>query len=190
MKRVRTRTLLTIGAVVALALFAHFCVTVLPAPPRGARPGPVAIADRALIVPVAGVATDRLEDTFTQAREHGSRPHDAIDILAPRGTPVVAAAAGTVEKLFVSERGGNTIYVRSPDRRWTDYYAHLDAWRPGLKEGDAVLPGQVLGTVGSTGNADPAAPHLHFAVSRVSADQRWYEGTPVNPYPMLVAGRR
>ena len=89
--------------------------------------------------PVAGVQADQLLDTYTQARA-GGRPHDAIDIMAPAGTPVVAAAEGTVEKLFFSQGGGGiTAYVRSPDRRWTYYYAHLQGYAPGLREGQRVM---------------------------------------------------
>ena len=142
-------------------------------------------ADR-LVIPVLGVARAGLRDTFADRR--GGRSHDAIDIMAPAGTPVLAAAPGTIEKLLVSDAGGNTIYVRSTDRRTIYYYAHLERYAAGAQEGQAVTPGQRLGTVGSTGNADPAAPHLHFAVLRVAPTGRWWEsGAPVNPYPLLVA---
>jgi murein DD-endopeptidase MepM/ murein hydrolase activator NlpD len=144
-----------------------------------------------LLIPVAGVAPGQLTDTFTQARGSG-RSHDAIDIMAPRGTPVLAATEGTVEKLFFSNGGGGiTIYVRSPDRRWIYYYAHLDRYAPGLTEGQQVRPGTVIGFVGSTGDASPGGPHLHFAVNFMAPGERWWEGTPVNPYPLLMgtAGR-
>ncbi len=143
-----------------------------------------------LVVPVAGIAISDLVDTYSQSRGGGARSHDAIDIMAPLGTPVLAAAEGKVEKLYFSEGGGGiTIYVRSPDRRWIYYYAHLDAYAPGLAEGQAVSRGDVLGTVGSSGNADASGPHLHFAVHRASPDQDWHEGTPVNPYPLLAGNR-
>lgn len=143
----------------------------------------------AYLLPVAGVQPGQLSDTFTDARGGGSRVHDAIDIMAPRGTPVVAAAAGTLEKLFTSQAGGLTIYVRSPDRRTITYYAHLDAYAPGLAEGMAVRRGQTLGTVGFTGNANPAAPHLHFAIMQTTPEANWWEpATAINPYPLL-AGR-
>ena len=139
-----------------------------------------------LAIPVAGVTSEELIDTFTQAREGGARIHDAIDILAPRGTPVYAAAPGSVEKLFVSARGGNTVYVRSPDRTLIYYYAHLDAYAPGLREGAAVRQGDPIGAVGATGNANPTAPHLHFAVMRIRPDAKWWEqATAINPYPLL-----
>lgn len=142
-----------------------------------------------LAVPVAGVQVGQLVDTYTQARAGGAREHDAIDIMAPRGTPVVAAAEGTVEKLYFSQGGGGiSAYVRSPDRQWIYYYAHLDAYAPGLREGQRLGRGDPIGIVGSTGNANPEGPHLHFAVHRMAPNERWHQGTPVNPYPLL-AGR-
>lgn len=139
-----------------------------------------------LIVPVQGVRVAQLVDTFTQARDGGLRVHDAIDIMAPRGAPVVAAAPGRIEKLFVSRAGGNTVYQRSPDGTMIYYYAHLDTYAPRLAEGQVVRAGQRIGTVGSTGNANPAAPHLHFAVLRTRAEAKWYDpAVPLNPYPLL-----
>lgn len=140
-----------------------------------------------LIIPVQGVKPGDLVDTFTQARENGARVHDAIDIMAPRGTPVVAAAAGTVERLYTSAAGGLTIYVRLDDRRYVLYYAHLDSYAAGLSEGQRVAQGQVIGAVGFTGNADPAAPHLHFAIQLTTQAAKWYEpSTALNPYPLLT----
>ncbi|HWT12117.1 MAG TPA: M23 family metallopeptidase [Allosphingosinicella sp.] len=142
-----------------------------------------------LAVPVAGVRVEHLLDTYTQSRGGGARVHDAIDIMAPAGTPVVAAAEGVVKKLYFSRGGGGiTVYVRSPDRQWIYYYAHLQEYAPGLTEGQRVERGARLGSVGSTGNANPAGPHLHFAVHRMDAADPWYEGTPVNPYPLLAGG--
>lgn len=140
----------------------------------------------ALAVPVAGVGSDQLADTFDDARSEG-RVHDAIDIPAPRGTPVIAAASGTVEKLFESRNGGRTIYIRRPSNRWIDYYAHLDSYAPGLVEGQRVRRGQMIGTVGATGNASPEAPHLHFAVNSMAPGEHWWQGRAVNPYPLLTA---
>lgn len=153
-----------------------------------AAEGPVAddvqAGDGGLAIPVAGVTTEQLTRSFADNR--GGRPHEAIDIMAPAGTPIVAAGAGTVEKLFLSEAGGNTIYVRAADRRTIHYYAHLQAYAAGLAEGQAVRRGQRLGTVGSTGNADPAAPHLHFAILRVAPEAHWWEPTTaVDPFPLL-----
>ena len=156
---------------------------------------PVAVAEglvvgpAGLAIPVEGVKATDLVDTFTAARA-GGRVHDALDIMAPEGTPVIAAAPGTVEKLFFSHGGGGiTVYVRSPDRAWIYYYAHLDGYAPGLAEGQLVRRGDPIGFVGSTGNASPDGPHLHFAISRMGPTDRFWQGTPINPYPLL-AGRR
>jgi murein DD-endopeptidase MepM/ murein hydrolase activator NlpD len=149
-----------------------------------AVPGP-----SGMLIPVAGIRPEQLTDTYSQARAGGARIHDAIDIMAPRGTPVVAAAEGTVEKLFFSNGGGGiTAYVRSPDRAWIYYYAHLDSYAPGLAEGQRIRRGDPIGFVGSTGNASAEGPHLHFAISRMGPGDRWWQGAPINPYPLL-AGR-
>jgi len=109
--------------------------------------------------------------------------------MAPEGTPVVAAAPGRVEKLYFSAGGGGiSAYVRSDDGRWTYYYAHLRDYAPGLSEGQRVERGSLIGTVGHTGNASPDGPHLHFAVNRMAPGEKWHQGTPINPYPLL-AGR-
>jgi murein DD-endopeptidase MepM/ murein hydrolase activator NlpD len=143
-----------------------------------------------LAIPVQGLKPRDLSDTFTQARAGGARSHDAIDIIAPEGAPVVAAADGKVEKLFFSHGGGGiTAYVRSPDGRWSYYYAHLRNYAPGLREGQTVVRGQVIGRVGHTGNASAAGPHLHFAINRMEPGEKWYDGSPINPYPLL-AGKR
>lgn len=139
----------------------------------------------ALLMPVAGVRTDQIVDTFAQARA-GGRVHDAIDIMAATGTDVLAAAPGTVEKLFLSRLGGKTIYVRSQDRRTIYYYAHLNDYAAGLGEGQQVARGQRLGAVGYTGNANPARPHLHFAIMQTTPQAKWWEpSTAINPYPLL-----
>lgn len=140
-----------------------------------------------LIIPVKGVKPGDLVDTFSQARAGGSRLHDAIDIMAPLGTPVLAASAGTIEKLFYSDDGGNTIYVRSPDRTRIYYYAHLDRYARGIHEGLKLRRGQAIGTVGYTGNANPDAPHLHFEIMVTTPMRKWYERkTDINPYPLLT----
>ena len=150
----------------------------------------VTVGPAGLVIPVAGTKPEQLVDTFSQARAGGVRVHDAIDIMAPEGTPVVAATAGTVEKLFESKGGGGiTAYVRSPDTRWIFYYAHLQGYAPGLAEGQKVRRGQVIGRVGHTGNANPAGPHLHFAIHRMQPGESWHQGSAINPFPLL-AGRR
>lgn len=156
-------------------------------PPREPPPIlPVAAAGE-FVLPVAGVRPDQLIDTFTAARAGGARVHDAIDIMAPRGTPVLAAASGLVEKLFTSQAGGLTIYIRSPDRRMITYYAHLDSYAAGLAEGQQVRRGQRIAAVGASGNADPAAPHLHFAILQTTQQANWWEpANAVNPYPLLT----
>ena len=142
-----------------------------------------------LIVPVRGVTAAALADTFTDARSEG-RSHDAIDIMAPAGTPVVAAADGRVEKLFVSKAGGNTVYVRSSDGERIYYYAHLARYAAGLQEQQTIKQGQPIGEVGSTGNADPTAPHLHFAVLVGARDKPWWDvHDAINPYDLLVGNR-
>jgi murein DD-endopeptidase MepM/ murein hydrolase activator NlpD len=148
----------------------------------------VVVGPAGLALPVVGVKPEQLTDTFTQARGEGRR-HDAIDIMAPEGTPVIAASDGTVEKLFNSVRGGITIYERSPDQKWVYYYAHLSAYAPGLHEGQQLKRGQVIAQVGHTGDASAAGPHLHFAVNSMATGERWWHGTPINPYPLLAGNR-
>lgn len=161
-------------------------------PPAQPQPGfqPQAAATFAagsapsLIIPVQGVTARQLSDTWGQSRAAGAREHHAIDIMAPRGTPVIAAADGTVEKLFVSAAGGNTIYVRSPRGDVVYYYAHLDNWR--VREKQIVRQGEWIGDVGFTGNAIETAPHLHFEIKIMQPGESWSQGANVNPYPLLA----
>ena len=149
--------------------------------------GPAPRLGEALVIPVAGVRAVQLFDSFADERNGEERLHEALDIMAPRGSRVLAAAPGRIERLFRSDGGGNTIYVRSNDRRTIYYYAHLAAYAAGLEEGDAVRRGETLGTVGSSGNASEEAPHLHFAILRTVPDADWWEpATAINPYPLLV----
>lgn len=153
----------------------------------GGASQPDASQNKDLMVPVLNVRPSDLSDTFTDARGGASRLHEAIDIMAPKGTSVVAAAAGTIEKLFTSKAGGKTIYVRSNDGLTIHYYAHLDKYAEGLREGQRIRRGQRLGAVGSSGNASEDAPHLHFAIMRTTADAEWWEpANAVNPYPLLT----
>jgi murein DD-endopeptidase MepM/ murein hydrolase activator NlpD len=205
MERLRTLGIVVVTALVSCALTSVFWLFAFnrgPVAPRAAATAAASavpqqpalvIGPTGLAIPVVGIKGEELQDTYTQSRAGGARVHNAIDIMAPHGTPVVAAAPGTVEKLFFSQGGGGiTAYVRSPDRKWIFYYAHLQDYAPGLKEGQAVKQGDPIGRVGSTGNANPAGPHLHFAIHRMAEGDSWHEGTAINPYPLLVgkgAGR-
>ncbi len=140
-----------------------------------------------LLIPVLGVAASQLTDTFYETRG-GIRPHEALDIPAPRGTPVVAVEDGKIAKLFKSIPGGLTIYHFDPSERFAYYYAHLDSYAADVTEGKQLKRGDVIGYVGSTGNANPAAPHLHFAIFELGPEKRWWKGTPINPYPLLTGG--
>lgn len=138
---------------------------------------------RHLSLPVNGVRGEQLVATFDEAR--GDRPHEAIDIMAPRGTPVVATEDGRIARLFWSKAGGHTIYQCDPTDTYVYYYAHLDRYADDLAEGQAVRRGQTIGYVGSTGNAKGDAPHLHFAIFLLTPDKRWWDGAALDPYPVL-----
>jgi peptidoglycan LD-endopeptidase LytH len=152
--------------------------TIREAPPIGF------VGTLRLIVPVSGVQSSQLLDTFSDSRSEG-RVHDAIDIPAAQGTPVVAAADGQIVKLFQSERGGTTIYQLSTDKKLIFYYAHLQRYADGLSESKFVRQGEVIAYVGDTGNASPGNYHLHFSIAVVSDPKRYWEGTSINPYPLL-----
>jgi murein DD-endopeptidase MepM/ murein hydrolase activator NlpD len=171
---------------------------VLPAPPVAPDPGPLLVrarpADdsdlallraRSLGLPVEGLTGSQLRDTFADARS-GHR-HEALDVLAPRGTPVRAVDDGRVVKLFNSVRGGITVYQFDPTETFCYYYAHLDGYAPGLMEGAHLTRGAVVGFVGTTGNAPPNTPHLHFAVFKLGPEKHWWEGTPINPFPIWTS---
>ncbi len=135
------------------------------------------------IIPVQGVKAAQLTDTFNSAR--GARKHEALDIMAPRNTPVIAAVEGNVVKLFHSKLGGVTVYQFDDSQQYCYYYAHLDRYAPGLTEGTLLRQGQVLGYVGSTGNASAEAPHLHFEVHKLGPEKKWWQGEPLNPFGLL-----
>jgi murein DD-endopeptidase MepM/ murein hydrolase activator NlpD len=157
-------------------------------PPRTVPNPPPDLTDydrlraRALAVPVQGLTARDIKDNFAELR--GARPHEAIDMLAARGTPVVAVAEGTVKKLFTSDRGGLTVYQFDPEQAYCYYYAHLDRYAQGLAEGKRLAKGEVLGYVGTSGNAPANTPHLHFTIFRLGPEKHWWEGTPINPYPL------
>lgn len=144
-------------------------------------------AVQGLLIPVAGVQPGQLVDSYAQERAAGRR-HEAIDIMAPTGTPVQAVADGTIVKLFLSQPGGLTIYQFDSAGVLAYYYAHLDRYADTLIEGARVRRGDLLGYVGWSGNASAKAPHLHFAIFLLGPEQHWWQGTPINPYPALIAG--
>jgi murein DD-endopeptidase MepM/ murein hydrolase activator NlpD len=169
-------------------------------PPAAGKPEPAAVAiagsvpspdvsstlrERELLMPVDGIRPGDLRDTFSDRRGGGSRSHEALDIMAPRGTPVRAVEDGVIQKLFTSDAGGLTIYQFDPTETFSYYYAHLDSYADGLHEGQQVRKGDLIGYVGSTGNASPDAPHLHFGIFRLTPDKQWWKGGAINPYPLL-----
>ncbi|MEG3122841.1 M23 family metallopeptidase [Sphingomonas sp. GB1N7] len=166
----------------------------LPDAPTGAggpaaSPSPQAVIvahDGPLAIPVTGVASSAVRDSWGDPRENGLREHHGTDIVAAAGTPVIAAAPGRIEKLWDSAAGGITLYVRSPKRVWLYYYAHLSGYAPGVHEGQVVKAGDPLGFVGDTGNAGAGNYHLHFGLTRTTPEQHWYEGRDVDPYPYLA----
>ena len=165
-----------------------------PAPARS-QPPPTALPQPALqsevpdlVVPVQGANVSSIINTFDEPRD--GRRHEAVDIMAPRGTPVLAADDGAIVKLFTSQRGGLTIYQFDPSQTWCYYYAHLDRYADGIAEGMRVRKGQLLAYVGSTGDASAEAPHLHFGIDKLGPEKKWWKGTPVNPYPVLMRHAR
>jgi peptidoglycan LD-endopeptidase LytH len=157
--------------------------TVVPQATEAVPPTPAG----AITVPVQGVSRRQITDTWGQSRANGAREHHGTDIMAAGGTPVVAAAPGSVEKLFYSHGGGGiSMYVRSPDRLWSYYYAHLQGYAPGVVEGMTVKAGELIGYVGDTGNSGLGNYHLHFGMSRMQPGDGWWKGQPVNPYPLLA----
>ncbi|MFL6659221.1 MAG: M23 family metallopeptidase [Massilia sp.] len=155
------------------------------APTASDAPAPASDTPSKLLVPVDGVKYAQLSDNFDQPRGT-ERHHEALDIMAPAGTKVFAVADGKVAKLFNSKPGGLTVYEFDPSEKYAYYYAHLERYADGLKEGAPIKRGELIGYVGSTGNANPAAPHLHFAVVALTPEKQWWKGTPLNPYPMLA----
>ena len=145
-------------------------------------------ADRtvsALFFPVPDVEGKPLADSFGDARDGGDRRHNAIDIMAPRGTPVLSVEDGRILRLATSDKGGITIYATDPQERFVFYYAHLDRYHPGVVGGKTLLRGDTIGYVGTTGNAPANVPHLHFQMMRMPADRKYWNGEPINPYPLL-----
>jgi murein DD-endopeptidase MepM/ murein hydrolase activator NlpD len=156
------------------------------APPAvpAAPTGPAEAREALLLIPVAGIKAGQLTDTYDQARGQ-ERRHEALDIMAPSGTEVVAVADGRVAKLFNSKPGGVTLYQFDATEKFAYYYAHLDRYAAGVAEGMLLKRGDLIGYVGATGNANPAAPHLHFAVFTLTPEKKWWQGAPLNPYPLM-----
>ena len=156
-------------------------------PVQAAGAAPAAAGDGApkLLIPVEGMKLAQLSDNFDQPRG-AERHHEALDIMAAKGTKVLAVADGKVAKLFDSKAGGLTVYQFDPNEKLAYYYAHLDNYADGLKEGAVIKRGDVIGYVGVTGNSSPTAPHLHFAVFELTPEKQWWKGTPLNPFPMMA----
>ncbi|MBA3057079.1 MAG: peptidoglycan DD-metalloendopeptidase family protein [Gammaproteobacteria bacterium] len=161
---------------------------VLASPAVTASEAAVPAADQ-LLIPVVGINASELEDTFNDARG-SERRHEAIDILAPTGTQVLAVADGKIAKLFNSKLGGLTVYQFDTSERFAYYYAHLDRYAVNLAEGMTLKRGDLVGYVGISGNADPKAPHLHFAIFELGPLKQWWKGSPINPYPLLGGATR
>jgi peptidoglycan LD-endopeptidase LytH len=143
------------------------------------------VLSRSIAIPVAGATLTTLRDSFDEGRD-GSRVHRALDIMAPRGTPVISADSGRILRMSFNPLGGNTIYASDPSGRVVYYYAHLDSYRPGLAQGAMIARGDTIGFVGTTGNAPKDAPHLHFQVMQMAADGRFWDGEAINPYPLFL----
>lgn len=198
--RATARLFAAAGATLALV---SACVRRAPAPayPATPRPAPATpaaaltdadlayLSGRTLAMPVAGARAARVPSSFHEPRS-GGRVHEAVDILAPRGTPVLAADEGRVWKVRTNPLGGLTVYTTDPLERFVYYYAHLDRYHAGIFEGQPLFRGDTLGYVGTTGNAPPHVPHLHFQISRVARDSQWWGGTPIDPLPYLRAAER
>jgi murein DD-endopeptidase MepM/ murein hydrolase activator NlpD len=157
------------------------------APSIGANPI-AELRDRNLRLPLEHVDVETMKGGFEQGRDRGQRPHEAVDLMAPRNTPIRAVEDGTIAKLFLSKAGGLTIYQYDPTQRFCYYYAHLEKYADGLQEGQAVHAGDLLGYVGSSGNASPDAPHLHFAIFKLTDDHHWWQGTALDPYAVFAQG--
>ena len=147
------------------------------------KPDPIAeLRGRHLRLPLPTIDVERMKGHFSQRRDAGKRPHEAVDLLVPRNTPILAVEDGTIARLFQSKAGGITIYQFDPTKRFCYYYAHLERYAPALREGQSVEAGDVIGYVGTSGNAPPNTPHLHFAVFELTDEKHWWEGTPIDPY--------
>lgn len=198
MSRLRIALWVLGGCVVAVIAFLAATIRVVepstataqPTPAPAGVPVAVFVDTPDLIVPVQGVRVDALRSNWGEPRGDGTRAHQGLDIIAHANTPVIATADGRVEKLFYSNGGGGiALYQRSTDGGWIYYYAHLAGYAPGITEGRVLRAGEVLGYVGDTGNSGTDNFHLHFGVNRMVPGERWHQGTPVDPYPLLAGSR-
>ena len=188
MPRISGGVLALFAAIAVLSIAALAMKAPATSPFKAELPGDQeALESLRLLIPVKGVDRKALRDNFDEYR--GRNRHEALDIMAPRGTLVLAAGDGRVVKLFNSVPGGLTVYQFDRDEQFAFYYAHLDRYAEGLKEGTTLKRGDVLGYVGNTGNAPPNAPHLHFTIFKLGPDKRWWKGTAINPYPYLTRTR-
>jgi len=147
------------------------------------------LARRGLRLPIDSMDPEPLKGAFDERRGGGTRMHEAVDILAPRNTPVHAVENGTIAKLFLSKAGGKTIYQFDPSGRFCYYYAHLERYADGIREGQRISRSDVIGYVGTSGNAPPNTPHLHFAIFQLTSAHHWWQGTPIDPYPVFIGAR-
>lgn len=139
-----------------------------------------------LLMPLEKIDVERLKGSFYET--HGGSQHKAVDILSPRNTPIHAVEDGTIARLFESRLGGHTIYEIDPSNRFVYYYAHLESYADGLKDGDAVKKGQVIGYVGTSGNAPPNTPHLHFSIGVMGPKKQTWKTFDIDPYEVYAAG--
>ena len=157
--------------------------TISAAPPPEAAAALESLRQRDLRVPIDGLNVESLKGSFDEHRSgSGGHVHDAADMLAPRNTPIHAVESGTIAKLFVSKAGGNTIYEFDPSGQFSYYYAHLERYAAGLHDGQTIARGDVIGYVGTSGNAPPTVPHLHFAVYELGPEHHWWQGRAIDPY--------
>lgn len=179
-------SMLTIGGPRTTSEPAPAAVSTDPNAPAATQPAPVIAGYPSLAVPVQGVSRSQITDNWLDPRSGGTRQHHGTDIMVPEGTPILAAAPGRIEKLFQSNLGGTTLYERSPDGRWQYYYAHLAGYAPGVHEGQQLATGDLIGYAGDTGDAGPGNYQLHFGLSYMQPNEGWWQGIPVNPYPLLA----
>lgn len=179
-------SMLTIGGPRTTSEPAPAAVSTDPNAPAATQPAPVIAGYPSLAVPVQGVSRSQISDNWLDPRSGGTRQHHGTDIIVPEGTPILAAAPGRIEKLFQSNLGGTTLYERSPDGRWQYYYAHLAGYAPGVHEGQQLATGDLIGYAGDTGDAGPGNYQLHFGLSYMQPNEGWWQGIPVNPYPLLA----